>query len=443
MIIYNLASRSRPQEFFATLDNLREMSANKGYAIVAKLDNDDPKKDEYLSQLSDYPEVSVKWGLSRSKIHAINRDIDSFLSSFNDFNFCIGNLSDDIRFTVKGFDEIIYKHCGQGDFVHFPEVYKMAACSVVSIMGREYYEKYGYIYHPDYYSLWADVEATEIAKLDGAYKYVPEIIFRHDHYSTIGKEKDYVYNRNNTYKRDKQTFLRRRKKDGPLWIIKYPTRGRWRLFFDAINNIYSTIQTNNFKIIVNADEDDVEMNCGEVRDFCNRYHGIELHYGQRISKIEAVNRNTPYGDIYLVMSDDMKFTRFGWDTAMLNDIGRDTKDWFGHWNDGFVGNKLPTMNICDREYYNRDGFFYNPGYKSVSCDAENMYVAQMRGRYHYFDSIYFNHLHPANLRQPSDRTYRENDKHGDADTAYYFERLKRLFDVKNPVVIPEEIKPFL
>lgn len=445
-ILYNFPSRSRPKAFFEVLDNIRDMSASENYIVLAKLDNDDPELSKYLESLTKYPSwQSINY--SRSKVHAINRDIPE-----NGWDILV-NISDDQRFTVKGFDNIIRENIKGVGFLHFPDAYKKAACSVMSIISREFWLQTKHVYHPSYKSLWCDVEATELAKLENQYRFVPMTIFEHRHYCT-GAPKDALYKRNDTYRMDGANYQRRRAGDygllkhrDPFLLIKYPTRGRWRLFSEGIDNIYSTIKTNRFKIVVSADEDDVEMNCPEVMELCKRYHNVELNYGPAISKIDACNRDIHGAwDWCVLYSDDMRFKEFGWDENMLKDIRTvwpEGFDWFAHFNDGYVGHKLPTLNVCGRAWYDRFGYLYHPSYKSVSCDAENMYVAQMLGRYAYFDNVYFNHDHPANLKQPSDYIYRRNHAFGDADTSNYFERMRNNFGLAKEYTLPEELKQYV
>lgn len=448
-ILYNFASRSRPDAFFTTLRNIRDFSSSGNYFVVAKLDDDDPAWTDYRHLLPRWKEVSAVGGKSTSKVDAINRDITG------EYDIIV-NISDDQRFTIPGFDDIIRKYCHLDSFVHFPDAYKKAACSTMSIIGRHYFNRTGLIYNPAYYSLWCDTEATEVAKLLGCYVYVPQIIFEHKHpTTTAGAEWDDLYRRNNTYKQDQKVYLQRRDNNfdlpferTPYLLIKYATRGRWRLFFEAVDNIYATIRTNQFKILVSADYDDVEMNSNEVRQWCKRYPNVELHYGDHKSKVEAINAHMdPKTRWYwsIVMSDDMRFVEYGWDYKMLGSIQAvfgDSTDFFAHFNDGYVGDKLPTMNICGKKYERRFGYFYHPSYKSVSCDAENMYVARMLGKYHYFPEVYFNHLHPANLKEPSDHIYRRNHGYGEADTENYFARLKHGFGL-GASALPEELEQYL
>lgn len=451
-ILFKYPSRSRPEQFFAGLTSIyRHLIDRDNFHIQVTLDEDDASMNcpQVINQLNKSLNLSYAFGNSKSKIHAINKD----LSDYGDIIIC---MSDDMRLTQYGFDNIIRQNMPDDldYFLHFPENYKRAAVCTMSIMGRKYYDRTNYIYHPNYKSLWCDNEATEVAKWLNKYKYIDQAIYDHVHYSTGRAKKDTLYIKNSTYKTDGKVYEDRRSNnfglhgDNPKLIIKYPTRGRVNLFAGRLDNIHSTIRTNNFKIIVCADVDDVEMNSSETRELISRYPKVELRLDKRVNKIHAVNRHTPSDDWdwVLVMSDDMKFLEFGWDQKMWEQIREEWPtgtDFFAHFADGYVNEKLPTMNICGREYYDRFGYIYHPEYAAVSCDAENMFVAMMLDRYKYFPEVYFHHIHPANTKMPVDRTYRENNEFGDKDTNTYFRRLRRLFDVTEPVMIPDLMKPHL
>src|SRR5688572_25127494 len=194
-ILYNFASRARPDRFFASLDNIREFSISGDYIILAKIDDDDGCN---YDRLVEYDNVIREWGTSNSKIHAINRGIIP-----RGWDILV-NMSDDIRWIVPGYDEIIRKYCGPDDFVHFPDLdadtqdtspNKTETISTVSIMGLDYYNRFGYVYHPEYTSLWCDNEATKVAQMLGRYKHVPIQIFEHMHpaWGKAKRDEQYKY----------------------------------------------------------------------------------------------------------------------------------------------------------------------------------------------------------------------------------------------------------
>jgi hypothetical protein len=208
-ICYSLASRSRPSRFFDTLDNIIVMSASNDYFIVVKLDDDDMTMNDPLvkERLLSYPMVIVKWGTSTSKIHAINRDLEGFTF---DILIC---ASDDMRFRTIGFDNIIRKNmtANLDAFIHCPDDYAKDRVCTVSILGRAYFQRDHYIYHSDYFSMWCDDEATEVAKLRGCYVWLPEVSIEHLHYTNGSKaKKDELYWRNDTYNKDKEIFEQRK-----------------------------------------------------------------------------------------------------------------------------------------------------------------------------------------------------------------------------------------
>lgn len=211
-ICFNYASRSRSGKFFEGLDNICQLSASQDYFIVAKLDEDDGcmNNPDVHARLGSYPELIVKWGHSKSKIHAINRD----LNGLPPFDILI-NFSDDMRFITQGFDEQIRndfrKFFPDGDgVVSYPDGYAPPTLSTMSIMGKKYFDRFGYVYHEAYYSLWCDNEFSEIAQSLGKFQYVPIQLYEHRHYAPGKAQKDNLYRRNDTYHQDKQIYEQRK-----------------------------------------------------------------------------------------------------------------------------------------------------------------------------------------------------------------------------------------
>ncbi len=207
-ICYVFASRERPKKFFDCLNVINAMSESDNYFVWGKLDLDDPKIEEYKSKLDEYPELTVKWGLSNGKIHAINRDLED-LPPF-DIICC---HSDDMRFLLYGFDNVIREHCGSDDYVHFPDGYANERLSTYSIMGKDYFNRFGYIYHPDYVSVYCDNEQFEVAKILGRHKFVNQKILRHEHaIAGYGVADDLLRRTEDAtnYKLDHQIYIRRK-----------------------------------------------------------------------------------------------------------------------------------------------------------------------------------------------------------------------------------------
>ncbi len=213
------------------------------------------------------------------------------------------------------------------------------------------------------------------------------------------------------------------------FLIKYATRGRREKFLKCMENIQKTIsKTANYTIIVSIDEDDETMK--DLPYFPYTYVCV----GKSKNKVQAINSNMDIindWDILINFSDDMVFVERDWDVIILflcKSFWKDT-DFFAHFNDGYVGNKLPTMSIMGRKYFERDGYIYHPSYKTESCDAEAMFVAMMRGKHRYFEPIIYKHEHPCNNGEQTDATYERNGVYAKSDHQNYYNRMKNYFDV--------------
>ena len=174
-ILFKYASRSRNQKFFEGLENiLTNLGDLNNFCILCSLDADDTEMNnpETIKRLAEYVKkysnkIVIKFGSSKSKIDAINRDVNDFKQRF-DFDILI-NFSDDMRFLVHSFDNNIrqkfLQHFPDLDGnLHFNDGFSADPISTLSIIGRKYYERYNYIYHPSYFSLWCDNEYTLVAK---------------------------------------------------------------------------------------------------------------------------------------------------------------------------------------------------------------------------------------------------------------------------------------
>lgn len=184
-ILFKFASRSRPEKFFRCLDNIHANTKSDNFQVLATLDTDDEtmNNESVHEKLKSYPNVIAIYGESKSKIHAINRDLDYI----QDWDILI-NTSDDMWFTEFGFDiEIkndMLKHFPDLDGVlHYNDGNQKDNVMTMSIIGRKYFDRFKYIYHPSYISLWSDVEAMEVARGLNKIVYMGDdkILFRHMH----------------------------------------------------------------------------------------------------------------------------------------------------------------------------------------------------------------------------------------------------------------------
>lgn len=210
MICFNFASRSRPKKFFDCLDNIRQFTSDKDYFVLAKLDDNDREIENYKARLNDYPEVTPVFGISKSKVHAINRGLEGVKFDI------LCNHSDDMFFIKKGFDILIKEYCTEDSFVHFPDQV-VTIISTYSIMDWVYFNRFKYVYNPAYRNLWCDNEATDVAKILGKYKFINEKIIEHRHPQYRLSERDMQYRKTEaTYWAEKIVYERRKARNFDL-----------------------------------------------------------------------------------------------------------------------------------------------------------------------------------------------------------------------------------
>jgi hypothetical protein len=220
-ILFKYASRSRAGKFFEGLDNILNNVADlNNFCILVSLDSDDetmnnPNTIQRLTEyVKKYPnKIVIKFGLSKSKIDAINRDINEFKERF-DFDILV-NFSDDMQFIKHSFDEVIrqkfrFSFPDLDGNIYFDDGFTADRLSTMSIIGRKYYDKYKYIYHPSYYSLWCDNEYTLVAQKQNKILYFDDKIFRHNHPANIGGFIDPLLMKTESYSEiDRQNYEKR------------------------------------------------------------------------------------------------------------------------------------------------------------------------------------------------------------------------------------------
>ncbi len=245
-ILFKFASRSRPEKFFKALDNIHHLIQDKeNFSIICSLDEDDKSMTDHFKSVEafaafgkKYPNTKAYFGYSKNKIDAVNRDINKAEKHW-DILIC---MSDDFEFIKPGFDNDIrnafrveyIRHITEynfDQFVAWNDGNQKANVSTMSIMGRNYYNRDNYIYHPDYKSVWCDVEATDVAVMRGCYKYMGDdkVIFNHNHPAWGKSDYDAQYRASenlDVWGEDLKTIIERKKIGygyfGTMFPPKYP-----------------------------------------------------------------------------------------------------------------------------------------------------------------------------------------------------------------------------
>lgn len=209
-ILYNFCSRSRPTKLINCLDNIIFLSKHTDYIIVLTLDIDDTTVSSkvFYEKIKSYGKKVVPlYGYSENKVHAINRSVNYF-----DFDI-ICNHSDDMKYIKEGFDlDILEAFENYSGMVHFPDQKALQALCTYSMLSKDYYDKFGYIYNPEYESVYCDHESQDVAKRLNKYKFIDKKILEHHHPIWGYGQKDELLEKTEhpiVYAKDKETYQRR------------------------------------------------------------------------------------------------------------------------------------------------------------------------------------------------------------------------------------------
>jgi GTPase SAR1 family protein len=107
---------------------------------------------------------------------------------------------DVVRKVLADFDGVIW----------FSDGYQKKNLNTLTIVGKRYYDRFGYLYHPDYVSFYSDNEFMQVAFALGKQIYIDNVIIRHQHPDNTREDIDMTYAINNQHvMRDNLTFNKR------------------------------------------------------------------------------------------------------------------------------------------------------------------------------------------------------------------------------------------
>jgi len=217
-LLIKFPTRERPDKFFKVLDLYYHLLQDSNFEFVVSCDEDDitMNNSAVISKLNQYDNLTVCFNNNKCKIEAVNADMQNR-------NFDILLLaSDDMIPEVDGYDVIIKKIFED----RFPDLdgvvwlndgFQGSNLNTLVIIGRKYYDRFKYIYHPDYKSLYCDTEFTIVSRALNKVIYVDKCLIRHQQYSIINDVPDQLYVRNDELQHiDLITFNKRKEKNFDL-----------------------------------------------------------------------------------------------------------------------------------------------------------------------------------------------------------------------------------
>lgn len=204
-ILVQLPTRERPKRLMEAFNAMKSNQVGQ-VSYRFPVDNDDTTIPWYW--LNQYGTAVP--GPRVSKIEACNRGLPG-----DDHWDIVVLASDDMVCQVKGWDEII-RHDMSKHFPHtdgclwYPDGKQENLCTL-AVMGRKAFDQDGYIYRPEYLSLWADTEWTDVWNSRGKLWKSDQTLFSHLHPGWGTAKMDKLYRTNNALDRqDHDTYERRK-----------------------------------------------------------------------------------------------------------------------------------------------------------------------------------------------------------------------------------------
>jgi hypothetical protein len=233
-ILLNCPTRSRPEKILRTLRTYIQMADTVDQIGVAiSCDTDDTSMarpvihDQLHALLAPLAWHRIVTRPNTTKIQACNAAMDEIEWPWD----IVVLVSDDMIPQIQGWDTTIRMFMRS----YFPDTngilwandgFQGPKLNTLCIFGRAMYASFGYIYHPDYKSLFCDTELTDRCRGDLASRchYIPYCLIRHEHPGTgFPQAMDALYAKNQTYwSVDLHTYIRR-KTYAYDWSVLIPT----------------------------------------------------------------------------------------------------------------------------------------------------------------------------------------------------------------------------
>jgi glycosyltransferase involved in cell wall biosynthesis len=184
-------SRQRPEKSFAATRKWLNHASQQGHELIVSIDDNDPTRGEYIRLYSQYSPFSTRIisNPNRSAVDAINNAAKVARGDI----FIV--VSDDTDTLNRWDDVILAAVAGRSDYVLRVADGIQEWLVTMPIMDRIYYNRFGYIYYPEFRHMFVDTHLTHVADALKRIIWRPDIRIDHLHYSIRRSVKDEVSTR--------------------------------------------------------------------------------------------------------------------------------------------------------------------------------------------------------------------------------------------------------
>jgi len=213
-LLIKFPTRARKNKFLVTLRKYYTFLSKKhDVHFLISMDEDDVEmnNDFVREVLNTYENLTYYYGNSKTKVEAINVDLDKH----TDWDIVV-LASDDMIPQLKGYDDVIIENMKSNfpdtdGILFFNDGFKKNELNTLCILGKKYYDRFGYIYQPDYKSVWCDNEFMEVGNLLGKQVYIDNVIIKHEHPDWGYGKRDFIHTTNlNNLSHDESLYRRRK-----------------------------------------------------------------------------------------------------------------------------------------------------------------------------------------------------------------------------------------
>ena len=213
-LLIKFPTRGREDQFFSTFNKFHDLTVTDDVSYLVSIDEDDSvmNNDRVKLRIRSYPNTTLMIGRSKNKIEAINRDLDHYDLPWD----VVVAAADDTVPAVLGYDKKILdemrkRYPDTDGVLFFNDGFWGDRLNTQCILGRKYYDRFGYVYHPDYSYVYCDNDFMDLAFLLGKQTYFDQVIIKHEHPDLYGGQKDSIHEKNLTYDQvDKKIFESRK-----------------------------------------------------------------------------------------------------------------------------------------------------------------------------------------------------------------------------------------
>ena len=213
-LLIKFPTRNRPEKFKKVLQlYIDGLSGKHDVKFVITMDHDDQtmNNDNIKQWLESLPvNIKYNYGYSKSKIEAVNADLE------NEDADVLLLASDDMIPQLKNYDDIIFDVFSQvfpdyNGAIKFNDGLRNDDLMTLCVIGYPLYKQFGYIYHPDYTSVYCDTEQTLVLKTMNKLAVCDTCIAKHEWTATPWDELHARNENSEMYKKDKEVFDKRMK----------------------------------------------------------------------------------------------------------------------------------------------------------------------------------------------------------------------------------------